>query len=70
MIISWLLNSISGEIRASVVFIKNAKEIWDDLHARFSQSNAPQIFKVRQHIAALTQDNMSINSYFTKFRRL
>lgn len=36
MVLSWLLNLISVEIRASVVYFITAQEIWEDLAIRFS----------------------------------
>lgn len=36
MVISWILNSISNEISAVVLYITTACEIWNDLKERFS----------------------------------
>ncbi|KAL5537488.1 hypothetical protein UlMin_045929 [Ulmus minor] len=44
MVISWILNSISKEISASVMFASSAGEIWLDLKDRFQQKNGPRIF--------------------------
>lgn len=70
MVLSWLLNSMATEIRNSVAYFSTAKEIWDDLAVRFSQSNMPHVFQLRKELSAMTQGSMSITAYFTKFRTL
>lgn len=70
MVLSWLQNSLSTEIRSSVVYFATAKEIWDDLMIRFSQSNVPRVFQLKKELTALTQGSMSITAYFTKFQAL
>lgn len=70
MVVSWLLNSVSTEIRNSVAYLATAKQIWDDLATRFSQTNMPRIFQLRKELASISQGNMSVTSYFTKFKTL
>lgn len=70
MVVSWLLNSISSDIRNSVSYLFTAKEIWDDLQLRFSQSNVPRIYQLQKELSSLSQGSMSITSYFTKYRTL
>ncbi|XP_074347554.1 uncharacterized protein LOC141686415 [Apium graveolens] len=70
MVLSWLLNSISNDIRDIVVYFSTAQEIWDDLSVRFSQGNVPRIFQLKKELTALTQGSMSITAYFTKLRTL
>lgn len=48
----------------------SAKVLWDDLAARFSQTNVPRLFQLKKDLASLTQGTKSINSYFTEFRGL
>lgn len=45
MIITWILNFISPEIRSSLVYVTLASEMWSDLHVRFTQNNGPEIKK-------------------------
>ena len=44
IVISWILNSVSKEISASIIFYDYAYEIWFDLKDRFQQNNGPRIF--------------------------
>lgn len=70
VVISWILNSVSKEIYASIMFSTSAVEIWNDLRESFQQSNGPRIFQLHREIISLTQDNMSVRVYFTKLKSL
>ncbi|KAF8365215.1 hypothetical protein HHK36_032766 [Tetracentron sinense] len=70
MVISWILNSVSKEIASSIIYMKSACEIWNDLKERFSEKNNPRIFQLKKAICGLNQDQMSVNSYFTKLKIL
>ncbi|KAB2635153.1 hypothetical protein D8674_025687 [Pyrus ussuriensis x Pyrus communis] len=49
---SWLLNSVSKDIRASVIYNNVAADIWNELKARFSHTNR----------------NLNIGAYYTKLK--
>ena len=70
MIISWILNSVSKEISASIIFAEFASEIWLDLKDRFQQSNGPRIFQLRRELMHLNQDQDSVSVYFTNLKSL
>ena len=44
---SWILNSVSPEIRPSILYAETAAQIWTDLKDRFSQSNTPKIYQLK-----------------------
>ncbi|KAF8369311.1 hypothetical protein HHK36_032678 [Tetracentron sinense] len=67
---SWLLNSISHDIGASVINNEVAHEIWDDLKERFSRINSVHLFHVEEAIHDCKQDNMTIGAYYTKLKGL
>nr|XP_017217324.1 PREDICTED: uncharacterized protein LOC108194896 [Daucus carota subsp. sativus] len=67
---SWILNSVSTEIRKSIVYMHTSQQIWEDLFKRYSQSNVPQLLNLRKELVSLTQGTKSINVYFTTFRGL
>ena len=46
IVIAWLLNSVSKEISASLLYSTFAYEIWNDLRDRFEQSNGPRMFQL------------------------
>ncbi|XP_022873280.1 uncharacterized protein LOC111392220 [Olea europaea var. sylvestris] len=70
IVISWILNSVSKEISASVIYASIAYEIWNDLKERFQQSNGPRIFQLRKDLINLNQDQNSVSTYFTKLKTL
>jgi hypothetical protein len=70
MIISWILNSLSKEIAASVIYINTCSEMWMDLKERFSKKNGPRLFQLHKSISALSQENLSVSAYFTHLKSL
>ncbi|KAM2708273.1 hypothetical protein EV2_046092 [Malus domestica] len=67
---SWLLNSVSQDIRASVIYNNIAHDIWDDLKERFSHVNSVHLFHIEQEIHGCVQGNMNIGDYYTKLKGL
>ena len=57
LVSSWILNSVSLNIRNSILYAETTYGIWNDLKERFSQSNALKIYQLKQSISALKQDN-------------
>ncbi len=55
VVITWILNCVSKQIHAIVLYKPTTYEIWTILRERFSQSNGPHIFQVEQAIRSLTQ---------------
>ena len=50
MVLSWILNSVSKEISASIIYAHSAREIWIDLRDRFQQSNGLRMFSITPRI--------------------
>jgi len=70
MVLSWILNSISKDITASVIYLNTVQEIWLDLKERFSHKNGPRIYQIQKSISTLSQENLSISAYYTKLKAL
>ncbi|KAL5577040.1 hypothetical protein UlMin_018739 [Ulmus minor] len=68
IVISWILNSVSKEISASIIFSDSALDIWLDLKDRFQQSNGPRIFQLRRELMNHVQDQNYVSVYFTKLK--
>lgn len=51
LVISWILNSVSNDIRKSIVYMHTAQQIWEDLSNRYSQNNVPRLFNIRKELA-------------------
>ncbi|XP_073307175.1 uncharacterized protein [Primulina huaijiensis] len=60
IVISWILNSVSKDISASILFSESAANIWDDLKERFQQSDGPRIFQLRRDLVNLGQEQLSL----------
>uniref|UniRef100_A0A803P5H6 Retrotransposon Copia-like N-terminal domain-containing protein n=1 Tax=Cannabis sativa TaxID=3483 RepID=A0A803P5H6_CANSA len=69
-VISWILHAISGEIADSILYHDNAAEIWDELHERFNEKNAPRIFEAKKMMQSLTQGSNTVTTYFTRLKSL
>ena len=70
IVISWILNSVSKEISASIIFANSAREIWLDLRDRFQQRNGPRIFQLKRELMNLCQEQNSVSIYFTKLKTI
>lgn len=70
MIISWILSSLTKEIADSVIYIKEASEIWEELEVRFGQSNGPQWFQVQKELSQISHGTSNVISYFTRIKKL
>ncbi|XP_073020945.1 uncharacterized protein [Primulina eburnea] len=70
IVVSWILNSVSKEISASILFAESAAEIWQDLKERFQQSNGPRVFQLKRDLINLRQEQDSVSVYFTKLKTL
>ena len=68
VVITWILNCVSKEIHATMLYKPTAREIWTILRERFSQSNGPQMFQVKQAIGSLTQSKVFVIDYYTKLQ--
>lgn len=57
-------------ISESLLYCDKASEIWNDLKLRFGHPNCTRIFQVQKELFNVTQENLSISSYFTNFKKL
>lgn len=48
------------------MYADTAWEVWLDLKERYSQGNGPRVFQLQKAIAALTQDQLSANTNYTR----
>ena len=60
--LSWLINSLNLDLKASVMYINNARDLWIDLKDRLSQGNTPRLFELGKEIAHLQQGSLSVSS--------
>lgn len=67
---SWLLNSISKQISASVIYAANAAEIEKELQNRFQQKNDTRVFQLKNNLLSCAQGFSTISAYYTQFKSL
>ncbi|XP_019189263.1 PREDICTED: uncharacterized protein LOC109183663 [Ipomoea nil] len=67
---AWILKSVNTSIAQSVMYMEEAKEIWNDLRRRFSQRDAHRISSLQNEIYGLRQGSMTVNDYYTGCRTL
>jgi hypothetical protein len=70
LVLSWITNCLSRQIYATVLYAHTAKEVWDDLQQRYSQSNGTRVHHLKQAIASLKQEGLSVSDYFTHLKGL
>lgn len=70
MVTSWLLNSLSREIAASVLYSKSAQELWTALEDRFGQSNGAKLYHLQKELSDLVQGSSDVAGYFTRIKGL
>ncbi|XP_074352138.1 uncharacterized protein LOC141691304 [Apium graveolens] len=59
MIMFWILNFVSEDIRNNILYIQSTREIQLDLDVRFAQSNVQKLFHLRKEIAHLSQGTLN-----------
>ncbi|CAA0828814.1 Unknown protein, partial [Striga hermonthica] len=60
LVLSWVLNSISKEIRQSLLFFTSAREVWDEIKNRYAMSSGPRVFQLEKSLSTMDQGSLSI----------
>ena len=50
MVTSWILNSLSPELRDSLQYVNNARELWAELEERYDQTNGCKLYQLQKEI--------------------
>ncbi|KAF5459711.1 hypothetical protein F2P56_019633, partial [Juglans regia] len=70
LVLSWLMNSISKDIRNSLLYVASAVDLWKELKTRYLRSDGPRVFHLEKSLSSITQDSLSITEYFSSFKTL
>ena len=70
MVGTWLTNSVSPKLQASIIYEDTALGIWNDLRNRLAQQNGPKIYNLQKEIADLHQGETTITDFFTQLKVL
>lgn len=68
LVISWILFNLEENIARSVLFLKTAKAIWNDLEARFGFASVTQVFSLEQKLSEMKQGQQSVSEFYTQIR--
>uniref|UniRef100_A0A803PSF8 Reverse transcriptase Ty1/copia-type domain-containing protein n=1 Tax=Cannabis sativa TaxID=3483 RepID=A0A803PSF8_CANSA len=64
MVMSWILHSVSPDIKSSIMYMDIASQMWTELNNRFNQGNGPRIFELNESIIFLNQGHLKDKCYF------
>ncbi|XP_075670230.1 uncharacterized protein LOC142640000 [Castanea sativa] len=70
MVLSWLINSMHVDVSSSIMYCETAREMWLKLQRVFSQGNGPKVYNLQQEISQITQGQLSVTEYYSKFKKL
>ena len=56
---SWLLNSISKDIAATIIYCDSAAAIWSALKDMFQHGNGPRIFELKRELVNFRQGTLT-----------
>ncbi|XP_016558245.2 uncharacterized protein LOC107858017 [Capsicum annuum] len=70
MVTSWILNSLTKEIAASVEYADDTFVLWRELEDCYDQTNGAKLYQVQKEINDLTQGALDITGYYTKMKKL
>lgn len=70
MVFAWLLNSLTAEIRSSVIHSKSARLLWKQLEDRYGQSNLAQSFELQKQLLETVQGSSNSATYFNKMKAI
>ncbi|XP_030970711.1 uncharacterized protein LOC115991107 [Quercus lobata] len=70
MVLSWLINSMHVDVSSNIIYCETTRDMWLELKNLFSQGNGPKIYNLQKEISHITQNQLSVTEYFSKFKRL
>ncbi|XP_015166934.1 uncharacterized protein [Solanum tuberosum] len=70
MVTSWILNSLSPDLRDSLQYVNNAYELWAELEERYDQTNGCKLYQLQKEINDLVQGPLDITGYYTRMKKL
>jgi hypothetical protein len=70
MLVGWIIQSIESSLRSTITYYDTVKELWDDIHQRFSITNGPRILQLRSDLARCNQNGQSIAAYYGHLKKI
>ena len=71
MLISWITNTITPEVKSTLIKFREVSRLWSHLKQRFSIVNGPRIHQIKSSIARYEQTkSMPVSTYYGKLNSL
>lgn len=70
LVISWILCNLDENIARSVLFLKTARAIWQDLEDRFGYTSVTQVFSLEQKLSEMKQGQSSVSEFYTQIKTI
>ena len=62
------MNAVDENIGKSILWLKTAKEVWDELEHRYGKSSSAQLFHIEELSKISQTDDMSMEDFYTKLK--
>ncbi|KAL2904693.1 Retrovirus-related Pol polyprotein from transposon RE2, partial [Bienertia sinuspersici] len=70
MVIAWMIGSMTSHVKESVMYVRNARDMWMQLERRFSLTNGTRKYKLNKVVYDLRQKEQSVTEYYTTMKSL
>ncbi|KAL0318750.1 UNVERIFIED_CONTAM: hypothetical protein Sangu_2031200 [Sesamum angustifolium] len=67
---TWILSTISKDIVNAFLYAASARSLWLELEAWYGECNGLLLHKIQREISSISQDNLSVTTYYTKVKQL
>lgn len=57
-------------IAKSIMYLDTDRQMWQDIHDQFKQSDGPRTAEIKQQINAEMQGSQTFNEYYTRLKQL
>lgn len=70
MLVAWIFNTIEPSLRSTITYMENVKDLWEELHQRFSIGNGPRIHQLKADLAACKQRGDTVIVYYGRLKMM
>lgn len=67
LVLQWILNSVSPEIKKALRHFQTAKEVWAKLITRYECSDLSKIFQLEKSLTNIVQGSKYLVAYYNEF---
>lgn len=70
VVLSWISITLAPNLLPTIMYVSNARRIWEDFKERFDKSNLIRVYQLWAEVANLKQGTDSVTDYYSKMRDL